>query len=218
VLVSGPDIIARMKLFVYDDGNTFFSGEKLVHDRETTIESLAGSGSKWVVESVIPKEPSKYINEVSHCFGRTLAIVADEQAERNEILELAGDSLSKPSWLKVAAGANGTKAKELIYAASSDSDRCILAVIRPKAVNIPYGPLRAFSVIDAGGPKSFSLSTSAPTKGAEAIQLSSARIGITKDGCFAVATAFVHEPKIPQFTLPQHVLLFRLSGTQNACN
>jgi hypothetical protein len=212
-LLSGPDVIADMKLFVHGDGNTFFVNDRLIHDREASIEVLAVRDSKWIVEKVLSKEASIYINEVGRCFGHTLAVVANDNAERNEIYDLGGAALATPSWLAEFDFNKKAAAARLIYAATSASDRCLLAVISPKRPNVPYGPLRAFSVIDSSGLKSFSLAAPSSRTTVETTQLSSMRIGITKDGCFAVVTAFVREPETPQFTLPQQVRLFRLSGS-----
>lgn len=212
ILVSGPDVVAEMNLFVYADGNVFFVGSKLLHDRNATIEMFAKASAGWQLEASITKDRSKYINEVGHCFGHMLAVVADERTERNDLYDLSGGKLEKPDWVETVGFGNMIRSAGSIDAAISDFGRCALAITRPRANTDAGAPLRQFSIIDSNGLSAYRLVVKS------AVTPSTHRIGLTKDGCHAIATAFVSAPQIPQFTLPQQVLLFKLSDNSGRCH
>jgi hypothetical protein len=215
-LISGPDIIRDMRLFVYSSGNTFFLEDRIVYDREASIEILSNSIGKWKPDSVIPKKSSMYVNSVGHCSGRTLALIADETTERSDVYELSQGKLEKASGIETRGLESPRPGFGSIYAGSSDFGQCIYAVTKRTSPGDIHSPLRGFVVAGRNGSRAYRLvpTSDAPT---DLVTLSGNRISITKDGCEALISAFVREPRVPQFTLPQRVLLFKLVGKQNNC-
>jgi hypothetical protein len=209
-LLSGPDVVGNMHLFVNSDGNTFFSEGALVHDREATIEVLIEVDGKWQNRTVIAKPSSSDMSDAGRCFNRTLSLMGENDTETNELYDITSGSLQRP----VGIGFDRVRSLGSISNGSSEFGHCIYAITA--AVNAAHSALRGIAVVGSAGLMLYR-GPKRPGGQADNVTPSTDRISITKDGCYALVTAFVKEPKIPQFTLPQHVLLLKLEGSGKSC-
>jgi len=211
--VSGPDIISDMRLFVYSEGKTFFSGDLLIHDHGKQIEGLSFTKGKWDRKFVIGKDPSLFLEHAGGCLGRTIALAAfNESNESSKIYDLSSGKFQKPVWLK-KPGFSGSVGSDLV--AGAGYDRCVYAVQgRGRLTNYVKG----FAVVDRTGVVSFAVPNGLASQKTN-YSLANFHIAIAKDGCHVLASIFEHQPKSDEDLLgiPTRVIVLRRPASSLLC-
>lgn len=191
VHVSGPDVLRNMKLFVYADGKTFFSGELLIHDQEELVEALSFQNGSWDRKFAIAKESGTFIREAGRCADRTIALFAENESDKpGQIYDISSGRLEKPAWFSGSNFSKKTREHGSGITPGSNFNHCVYAVQRWASTHFD---LQAVVVFDSAGVGFFV--PKGPTVGNQGATLAQHQISIAKDGCHLLASTYIRQPR-----------------------
>jgi hypothetical protein len=215
--VSGPDIIRQMHLFVYENGKPFFVNDALLFDRGTTLESLSFDGSMWKRMFIVEKDPSLFLEQAGLCFDRLIALASADEADKpGKIFDLTSGKFQKPDWPDASQVIARTKQLGNALVAGASYNRCFY-VVEKWVTN--HFDLKALAVIEHGSASVFIVPNDL-TGNREGTTLASRRIGITKDGCYVLASTYLRQPQANRdwHDAGTHAVVLQLRGNSPICH
>jgi hypothetical protein len=196
--VSGPDALAQMR-FLKVDERLFFEGGHAYIDEDRTIDVYQYVDG-WKRLRSITKLPGFYVNEISRCGSHLVASLADDIDSR--FLAFDEQGTVNPDWLSRIGFKSLLRAFNDLMPVAGGYGRCAFPLLPRRDVRKPLLGLVTF---DDRGILRFAVE-------GPRLALSHNDIRLSKDGCYALLSAFRQVPKIPEFTMPQQAVVLKLAA------
>ena len=214
--VGGPDVIGDMSLFVYENGKPFFVNNGMLFDHGKALESLSFDGKAWQRTFIIEKDPSVFLEQAGLCLDRTIALATADEAEKpGKLYDLTSGGFQKPAWLDSSHLVARAMRFGSGLVAASGYNRCLYLVERWATKHFD---LKGLAAVERAGVSVFAVPKGLSGNGEETT-LASRRIGLTKDGCYVLASTYVRQPQTNQdwHDAATHAVVLQLRGSSRAC-
>jgi hypothetical protein len=200
-LVSGPDLLREMRVFVNPEGhNVFFEGNVAYLDQDKMIEKYSYEQHQWKRQTVFVKPPKFGAYEIARCGDRDIATLSDDETVRVRILDQREPS--RNDWLE----RTGVR-------------KILRNYLKPTVVTASYRYC-AFPVYGADGVKVEGLvrfdgrklqrfSFADPN-----VALANRYVAFSKDGCYALIAMVTWVPPRSQLVYPPQIRLLGASSQQ----
>lgn len=197
--VSGPDALAQMRFLKTDERVFFERGYAYVDEDNRTIDVYRYTdGWKRLRSIAIP--PGFGTREISRCGSHLVASVTDDNDFR--LLEFDAQGMISTDWLSRIGFKALLRAFNDLMPVVGGYGRCAFPLLPRRDVRKPLLGLVTF---DDQGILRFAVE-------GPRLALSDDEIRLSKDGCYALFTAFKQVPKIPEFTMPQQAVVLKLAA------
>lgn len=199
--VAGPDLLRQMRFFRADRvWNTFFDDNGVYVDKEDRIDLYKYRGNDWQAQRTIAKPAGFGASEVIRCGSHVVASLGNDYEPR--FLTLESPSPGRAAWLrKIGVTALFRQFSDLLEI-DGGYGRCVFPL---EAKRDFRHILKGLVTFDDEGLHRFVVS-------GPPLAVSGRFIDLSKDGCYAMFSAFDQVPNIPQFTLPHHTLIVSLAA------
>jgi hypothetical protein len=203
VHVAGPDILKQMRFLRTERVENAFFDEEGVYvdklDKDEGIDLYKYRDNDWRLQRSIAKPTGFGVREISRCGSHVIASLSDDNGYR--FLTLDGQSQDRAEWL-TRIGVTSLLRQYSLVDIGGGYGRCVFPLLAKRDVrNI----LKGMATFDDEGVERFVLS-------GPPLAMSGDKIGLSKDGCFAVFGAFKQVPDIPQFTMRQQTVVVSLAA------
>lgn len=200
IYVSGPDVLAQMRVLAPDKSwSAFFEDGDAYVDEKRSID-VYHYDSGWKQRRSVAKPPGFSVSEIARCGSHVVASLSDDEnglfKTLDEDLPVAADWLARTGFRSLLARFKDTRTIDGGYG------KCVFPLIRK---HDERGILEGLVTIDGEKIKRFKIA-GAP------LAIFSDKIQLSKDGCYALTTAFKQVPAIPRFTLPLQAVMLRLDA------
>lgn len=217
--ISGPDIMRDMRLFVYE-GKAFFANRSIVNDRGATLEQLSPKGNRWERRSKLEKKAALFVEQAGYCFGHTIAVLrVDESSGPARLYDITRGKLSSlPAAFSSAVRLTGdeSSARSLV-ASAAQYGRCVY-LFGDYEGEFPRFSLSEIVTVDRDGATIYGMPDDVMGNG-QRVTLESFRVGITKDGCRLLISAYPVQPRTPMDHGGEgQVVVLKLKDSSAACN
>jgi len=202
-LLSGPDLLKEMKVFIFENGDrTFFEMDNMYLDSDKEIIKYRHSDDGWKSGEKFDKPSNFYVRDIARCAKRDIATLSDDETARFMVLE--SRHIDGQDWLHNIGVRRILQNYRATIVITGSYGHCAFPLysLRSRGL-VAEGVIR----VDSQGLTKFVFPE--PRVG-----LANDEVLFSKDGCYVLVRMFAQVPDVAQFTLPQKVRLLRVSSRQ----
>ena len=200
-LVSGPDALAQMRfLKARLDERVFFEGGYAYIDEDNRTIDVYRYADGWKRLRSIAMPAGFGTREISRCGSHLVATVTDDNNAR--FLAFDPQGTVNPDWLNRIGFKALLRGFSDLVEIHGRYGRCAFPLSPKRDVR---KLLLGIATLDDPGILRFAIE-------GPPMALSDNDIRLTKDGCYALLSAFRQVPKIPEFTMRQQAVVLKLAA------
>lgn len=198
--VSGSDVLMQMRFLKTEIGeDVFFEGGDAYVDKDRRIDLYRYSDDGWKRQGSTAKPPGFDVHEISRCGRQILASLGNDYVSRFLTL----DQQSGPvDWLSRIGVRSLLKAFSSLVRIDGGYGQCVFPLLAKRDVrNVLLG------IVTFDNERMQRFAIEGPP-----LALSDHKIGLSKDGCYVLFSAFKQVPEIPEFTMRQQAIVVKLAA------
>jgi hypothetical protein len=202
--VSGPDVLMQMRFLRTErDEDAFFESGIAYVEKDRLIDLYQYSDG-WKKQRSITKPPGYTVGEISRCGNHVVASFSDDYNARFIALDEQSDG--RVDWLNSVGVRGLLRAFSSLVAIDGGYGRCVFPLQAKRDVR---HVLLGIVTFDDEGMQKFDIE-------GPPLAWSDDEIRLSKDGCYALFSAFKQVPEIPEFTMRQQAVVAKLAA--RSCN
>jgi hypothetical protein len=203
--VSGPDVLKQMRFLRTDRlQDAWFAGDGAYVSNEHSIDVYQNGDEGWKKQRSVSLPADFGVNEISRCGDRILVSLGDD--EKTRFITLDEPPKGRDDWLAKMGVTDLLRKFKSFVKVHGAYGRCVFALVGKRDIR---NVLLGIVIFDGERMQRFSI---APRP----LAISGDEISLSKDGCYALVTAFKRVYDVPEFTFPQQAVLLKLPAP--GCN